>query len=227
MEYSFDTREQASVAAAGRIAAALQKALATDKSASLVVSGGTTPTRCFRELSHLAIDWQRVTILPSDDRWVPAGHLDSNEKLIRETLLKSECARAGLLPFYAPDVSVEQRARQLDGEIRALPLPFACTLLGMGTDGHFASLFPDADNLVEGLDLDSDILCLPVTTAASPHARISLTLAALARSTEIVLLFFGNEKRTIFEKARGGNGRYPLTRLLRQKLAPVHIYWAP
>lgn len=227
MEFFFDTREQASVAAAERIAAALRKTLAREKAATLVVSGGTTPTRCFRELSHLALDWQRVTILPSDDRWVPASHLDSNEKLIRETLLRSECSAAGLLPFHMAGVPVEQRARQLDQEIRSLSLPFACSMLGMGTDGHFASLFPDADNLVEGLDLDSDILCLPVTTAASPHARITLTLAALAHSSEIVLLFFGDEKRTIYEKARAGNGRYPVTRLLRQKHSPVHTYWAP
>ena len=97
----------------------------------------------------------------------------------------------------------------------------------MGTDGHFASLFPDAENLAEGLDLESRTLCLPVKTAASPHARISLTLAALSRSDEIVLLFFGDEKRVIYDKAKAGNARYPVTRLLRQKRAPVYVYWAP
>ena len=108
-----------------------------------------------------------------------------------------------------------------------MPLPFACSLLGMGADGHFASLFPDAENLGEGLDLESSRMCLPVQTEASPYPRVSLTLSALSRSDEIVLLFFGEEKRRVFEKAKSGNARYPVTRLLRQKRAPVYTYWAP
>ena len=227
MEYFFYTREQASAAAAERIAAALSHRLEQQKSASLVVSGGSTPAQCFASLAHADIDWARVGVLPSDDRWVPGEHDDSNEKLVRNTLLVNGAARADLLAFYDGGITVEERAAALDQEIRFVPFPFACSLLGMGTDGHFASLFPDAENLDEGLDLESNTLCLPVRTAASPYPRISLTLAALSRSDEIVLLIFGNEKRTVYEKAKAGNARYPVTRLLRQKRAPVHVYWAP
>jgi len=227
MEHFFDSREQASAAAAEHIGAALRRKLAAEELASLVVSGGTSPVRCFRALSHLDLEWERVVVVASDDRWVPATHLDSNEKLIRETLMRHCAASAALLPFHAPGVPIEKRAREVDQAVRALPLSFACSLLGMGADGHFASLFPDADNLAVGLDLEADDLCLPIRTAASPHARITLTLAALARSDAVVLLFFGGEKRTVYEKARAGNGRYPVTRLLRQSLTPVHVYWAP
>lgn len=227
MEHFFETREQASAAAAERIAEALSRRLDNQSEASLVVSGGTSPIRCFEALAHTAIDWSRVGILPSDDRWVPGEHGDSNEKLVREKLLVNGAASAELLPFFARETSVEERAAALDKEIRFVPFPFACSLLGMGTDGHFASLFPDADNLEEGLDLESQTLCLPIRTAASPHPRITLTLAALSRSDEIVLLFFGDDKRVIYEKAKAGNARYPVTRLLRQKRAPVHAYWAP
>ena len=227
MEHIFETREEASIAAAGHIRNAIAHRLERQKAATLVVSGGTTPARCFEELAHLDIEWGRVNVLASDDRWVPADHDDSNEALIRRKLLINGASLAGLLPFFRADTPIEVRCAELDEEIRFIPFPFACSLLGMGADGHFASLFPDADNLQEGLDLESQKLCLPVRTEASPHARVSLTLAALSRSDEIVLLFFGDEKRKVFEKAKAGNARYPVTRLLRQKRAPVHAYWAP
>ena len=97
----------------------------------------------------------------------------------------------------------------------------------MGADGHFASLFPDARNLATGLDLESEKLCLPVKTQASPHMRISLTLAALSRSDSIVLLFFGEDKRAVYEAAQISHDQYPVSRLLLQKRAPVHTFWAP
>ncbi len=227
MEFLFETREQASAAAAERIVAALSRRLAVQDEASLVVSGGSSPILCFAELARADADWRRVAVLPSDDRWVPADHEDSNEKLIRNTLLVDNAAAAELLPFFAAGVSVEERAADLNEEVRFAPIPFACALLGMGTDGHFASLFPDAANLAAGLDLESSTLCLPVHTAASPHPRISLTLAALSRSDEIVLLIFGEDKRAVYERAKGGDPQFPVTRLLRQKRAPVHTYWAP
>jgi len=227
LDHYFESREAASVAAANRIISALRRCLAAQEAASLVVGGGTSPVQCFAELSTQDIDWSRVTVLPSDDRWVPADHEDSNEKLIRDKLLVQRAAAAELLPFYASGMSVEERCRELSNDIRSIPSPFACSMLGMGADGHFASLFPDADNLATGLDLESTALCLPVETQASPWSRISLTLAALSRSDEVVLLFFGADKRTVYEDARNGNDQFPVSRLLLQKRAPVHIYWAP
>jgi 6-phosphogluconolactonase len=227
LDHYFETREAASVAAATRITDVLRRHLDAQKAASLVVSGGTSPTCCFAELSVQDIDWSRVRVLPSDDRWVPADHEDSNEKLIRENLLVERAAAAEFLPFYTSGMSVEERCRELNSDIRSVPFPFACSLLGMGADGHFASLFPDADNLATGLDLESTTLCLPIETQASPYSRVSLTLAALSRSDEIVLLFFGEDKRAVYEDARNGNDQFPVSRLLLQKRAPVHTYWAP
>jgi 6-phosphogluconolactonase len=227
MEHFFDTREQASAAAADHIARELVHRLDKQKTTALVVSGGTSPLRCFEILAGQAIGWDRVTVLASDDRWVGPDHEDSNAKLIRDKLLVGAAAEAEFLPYFAPDTTVEARVAELNEDIRYAPLPFACAMLGMGADGHFASLFPDADNLDTGLDLESTTLYLPVHTSASPHARISLSLAALSRSDEIVLLFFGDEKLAVYERARAGDSQLPVTRLLRQKRAPVHIYWAP
>jgi 6-phosphogluconolactonase len=88
-------------------------------------------------------------------------------------------------------------------------------------------LFPDAVNLDDGLDVDNEQLCIPVKTAASPHPRVSLTLAAIARSDAVVLLMFGDDKREVYEQAKARGSKLPVARLLKQKKAPVHLYWAP
>jgi 6-phosphogluconolactonase len=227
MENIFEGREAASTAAANRLADALLRRLDGQADASLVVSGGTSPAMCLEELSSAPLDWQRVHVLLSDERWVPGDDPDSNENNVRRTLLQNRAAHAHLLPVYDAGSDVATRCQALEVEIRAIPIPFAAALIGMGEDGHFASLFPDFDQLKSGLDVDYPGLCLPVSTAASPYPRVSLTLAAISRSDEIVLLFFGDAKREIYERAKRESNGFPVSRLLRQKRAPVHVYWAP
>jgi 6-phosphogluconolactonase len=227
MEYFFETREEASRAAAERIAAALTRRMDGNGAASLVVSGGTTPAATFAELAAMPLEWSRVHVVMSDERWVPTDHEDSNEKLVRDILLKDRAADATLLPIYSEDVQPDERCEQLQDELKRVPFPFACSLLGMGEDGHFASLFPDAENLDKGLITDWQQLVMPVHTAASPHPRISLTLAALSRSDEIVLLIFGDAKREVIEAAKIPGSELPVSALLLQKRAPVSVLWAP
>jgi 6-phosphogluconolactonase len=227
MENIFDNREEAARAAADRIGEALQRRLEAQGDASVVVSGGSSPAGVFAELANRPLAWSDVHVILSDERWVPADHEASNEKLVRDTLLSGEAQRASLLPVYKAGVTIEERCRELNDELRLAPFPFACALLGMGEDGHFASLFPDADDLDEGLDVDSGELCIPVNTAASPYPRVSLTLSALSRSDEILLLIFGDAKRAVYETAKKQANGHPVSHLLRQKRAPVHVYWAP
>jgi 6-phosphogluconolactonase len=227
MDHIFETREEAAMAAAQRIGEARLRRLDGQGEASLVVSGGTSPAGVFAELAKTTLPWSDVHVILSDERWVPPEHEDSNEKLVRETLLVGEAQDASLLPVYRPDVTIQERCSEISEELLQAPFPFACALLGMGEDGHFASLFPDAENLQEGLDVDSRQLCVPVQTAASPYPRVSLTLSALSRSDEIVLLIFGDAKRDVYETAKTSTNGNPVSHLLRQKRAPVHVYWAP
>lgn len=227
MEHFFRTREEASLAAADAIAKLVGARLDAQSGASLVVSGGTTPARCFEALAAMSLDWHRTHIVLSDERWVPPDDEASNERLVRDALLRNSALPAKLLPVFSMTESIEARCDEIDQLIRVRPFPFACVLLGMGGDGHFASLFPDADNLDEGLDVDGERLCIPVSTAASPHPRVSLTLAALARSDAIVLLMFGDDKREVYEQAKQKGSKLPVAHLLKQKKAPVHVYWAP
>jgi 6-phosphogluconolactonase len=226
-EHYFKTRDEASLAAAQHIVEALVRQLGEQDRASLVVTGGSSPTPCYTTLARVEMPWKRVDVLMSDDRWVPPTHDDSNEKLVRETLLQGAAADAVLHPYFAADVTVNDRCEQFEAVLDDLARPFACSLLGMGEDGHIASLFPDAENFEQGIDIDGTTQCISVSTAASPHARISLTLSALLQSTVIVLLFFGDSKRDVYEQAKTLPTAYPVSRLLHQDRVPVYAFWAP
>jgi 6-phosphogluconolactonase len=226
-EQCFDSRDAASIAAAEHIEAALSRQLEQHASAALVVGGGTSPVRCFAELADSDLAWPKVQVLLSDERWVSPQDDSSNEKMVRQKLLQNRAVDAQLLPMYDEATSIEERCLTLATAIAGLPNPFACAFLGMGADGHFASLFPDASNLHEGLDVDGESLCLPISTAASPHMRVSLTMAALLKSDNILLLIFGAEKRAVFERAKQDPNAYPVSQLLSQRRVPVHVFWAP
>lgn len=226
-EHVFDDRRLASEAAAEFLAEHLERRLEGQPHASLIVTGGSSPADCYEALSKKELDWDRTNIVLSDERWVPPDSEDSNERLVRETLLKDKAAGAILTPMYADDVSIEEQCERLDETLGPIGVPFSAALLGMGEDGHFASLFPDADNLDVGLDGDTSNYCLPVKTAASPHPRVSLTLAAISRSDAIALLIFGEAKKAVLEDARKHKGKYPVSALIRQKRAPIHVFWAP
>jgi 6-phosphogluconolactonase len=223
----FANRETASRAAAERLAARLREDLEHGAHASLVVSGGSTPGTCFDLLSQALLDWTRVTIVPSDERWVPADDPASNEGLIRRRLVRDGAAAARLLPLYRPGVDPAAAPAAVERDLRALARPFSAVLLGMGADGHFASLFPDYAGLAQALNPAAGARCTLVRTAGSPLLRISLTLSALLQTSHVGLLFFGADKRAVFEQALAGAGAYPVQSLLTQTKAPVTAIWAP
>lgn len=224
-EHLFDSREAASIAAAARIAGLVGAQLKRDGESAFVVGGGSSPVQCFEYLSGYELDWQNVTVIPSDERWVANDHDDSNEKMIRERLLVNQASDAHILAIYEEGLSADERCEALQSHYP--DKGFACAQVGMGNDGHFASLFPDSDCLASGLSPDNTQFFMPVRTAASPHPRVSMTLAALQRSDEILLLFFGDEKKAVYETARSGESTYPIAALLQQTTTPVSLYWAP
>lgn len=234
-------RQAASRAAADLLAERLSADLEHRGSGSLVVSGGTTPVACFDMLSETALDWARVTVVPSDERWVPADDPNSNEGLIRRRLLRKAAAAARLLPLYRqefdlgvdpgrdPDLEPAAAPAAIERDLQALQAmagAFSAVLLGMGADGHFASLFPDYAGLSRALDPASAERCVLVRTAGSPFLRVSLTLSALLQTGQAALLFFGEEKRAVFEQALAGGSPYPVQSLLAQTAVPVAVFWA-
>lgn len=227
IEEFLENRGQAATVAAGRVVDVLEPALNATAHASLVVSGGSTPAETYERLSKAALDWARVHVVPSDERWVEPIYDDSNERMLGESLLVGKAEEAQLVSLYRQGMTPAAASEALDRELRDIPLPFTAVVLGMGVDGHFASLFPDAGNLAEGLDPDGARYCLPVDTAASPHPRLTLTLAALLNSREIILLFYGDAKRKVYEDAKSPDSKLPVSRLLHQDRTPVRVVWAP
>lgn len=225
---SFGSRPAASLFAANLLADRLRDALGSGPhaQASLVVSGGSTPGPCFDLLSGQALDWSRVTVVPSDERWVPVTDPDSNERLIRTCLLKDRAATGKVLPFFRAGIDAAQAPLQIERDLAAIKQAFSASLLGMGEDGHFASLFPDFDGLQKALNPDNQASCTMVQTAGSPHLRISLTLSALLNSVHTVLLIFGETKRVVLETARTGGSAYPVEALLTQTRTPLTVIWA-
>lgn len=224
-ELKFESRDAASAAAAARIAGLISTRLDHDGTANFVVSGGATPTRCFDYLSGYDLEWKDVQVVLTDERWVPSDHKDSNERMVRETLLQDKASAGRLLPLYQGDLSVDERCDSLLKELKGTR--FAIAMVGMGADGHFASLFPDADSLKTALKSQNRLFYIPVRTSASPHPRMSMTLGALLQSDEILLLVFGEEKLAVYEKAKAGDINYPIAALLKQQVVPVSLYWAP
>jgi len=225
--HEYESRSDAAIAAGKRIINALHRRLETEDNAAIVVSGGTTPAPVYSYMAHKHLDWHRVHVLLSDERWLPADHPDSNEKMLRDALARSRAAFAQIAHYFDSKASLEDRCVRLEAEHAEIPLPFTSVLLGMGDDGHFASLFPDDANLQASLDLQSPRTYVPVDTPSSPHRRLSMTLPALLRSDEILLLISGAEKRAVLEQAADPASELPIAHLLRQLRVPVDVFWAP
>lgn len=185
--------------------------------ASLVATGGRSPGAVYDRLRVAEVDWARIVVTLSDERCVELDSPDSNARLVKERLLQGRAAKAHFLPLWP----------ETDEAALAAVLPFDAVLLGMGEDGHVASLIPGSAALAEGMDMGSGKLVLPVEAGVgSPAvARITLTLPALLQSRAIFLLIAGEAKREVIARAQSGED-LPVRALLAQDRVPVRVLWA-
>ncbi|THD73451.1 6-phosphogluconolactonase [Thalassobius vesicularis] len=214
-------RDMLAIDLAQQLAGELTAALMHEERATLIVPGGTTPAPIFDALCAADLDWARVDVMPSDERWVPEDHPRSNGRLIRERLLVGRAAAARFLPLYATADTPELALGQLEQVIRPY-LPAAVALLGMGEDMHTASLFPDADGLAQALAADAPSL-VAIRTAAQPEPRVSLSARALRGSLSLHLVITGQAKRDALSVARNQPPeRAPVATILEN----AEIHWA-
>ncbi len=163
----------------------------------------------------------------ADERWVPADHLDSNERLVRETLLVHDAREATMIGLKTPQATPEEGREACEQNLAVIDRPFDVVVLGMGDDGHTASLFPTAPELAAGLDPETEHTCLAVRPPVAPHPRMSLTLAALLTGRRLVLHITGEAKWQVYQRALevGPVEELPIRAVLRSGHAEV--WWAP
>lgn len=204
------------------LASALGDALITSETVSLAVPGGTTPGPIFDSLCATDLDWARVNIMLTDERWVPETSGRSNTALIRRRLLTSRAQAATFIPFYdgsdEPEDAMDALAETLQSQ-----LPLSVLLLGMGADMHTASLFPGADRLTEGLSGDAPIV-LPMRAPGAPEPRVTLTAPVLQGAMNTHVVITGTDKLAAIKSAANLSiEEAPINAVLGH----ANIHWAP
>lgn len=205
---------------ADTLASELEGALLTHARVSFACAGGTTPGPVYDTLSAVHLDWERVHVLPTDERCVPSDHPRSNARLLGERLLTGAAAGANLVPLYT-DGTPEEAAAMHSTAVAELA-PLSILLLGMGGDMHTASLFPGADGLAAALDPHAPAL-VPVRPADQPEARLSLSGPILSGALCTHLLITGTQKREALERARTLSPQEAPVRLI---LDTATIHWS-
>ena len=225
----FESQTALADALAARIAKMLRGAISKRGYASLVVSGGTTPVPMFAALSQVDLEWDNVLISLVDERWVNITEKDSNENLVRTHLLRNKAAAAGFIGMKTGAATASAGEKECAARLNRIPMPFDIIVLGMGKDGHTASLFPRAARLSAAVDMASNHICMAIAPARAAHERMTLTLPAILNSREIIVHISGQVKMKVYEKAitEGLSEEMPIRYVLRQTKVPVTVFWAP
>ena len=222
---TYATPEALAEAQAIAVAEALRIAIESRGQATLVVSGGRSPIAFFEALAQQPLHWHKVTISLADERWVPINQASSNGGLVRRHLLRGPAAEARFLGLYRVASSLQQAAELADASLVELP-PIDVLVLGMGDDGHTASLFPNSPNLKLALQLDCPHRVLPMQAPSEPVERLSLTLPLLSAARLSLLAIQGQDKLATLRAALAGGDvtSMPIRALLH---SPLEIYWCP
>jgi 6-phosphogluconolactonase len=198
--------------------------------ATVAAAGGQTPRATYGYLARLPISWRRILVTLTDERFVDADPLDSNEQMLRETLLRHRAAEATFLPL------MRDAGPSAAGQGGRLGLPATAQwaddliLLGMGEDGHVASLFAGGQSPDEGMHIDGEKRCVsvPAGRSSSAHPGVSLTLSSIASARRVILAITGRVKRRTVERAISDDlfNTMPVSAVLRHA-RNISVVWAP
>ena len=222
--HAFDTPIECATALAKAVAQDLRATLAKQPRATLAVSGGRSPVSFFQILSRADLDWGSVDIILADERIVPTNHADSNTALVQQNLLQNRAAAARWIPLVeddAADLQPERTVRAASAHYRRPDV----LVLGMGADGHTASLFPQSPQLAAAMSPDCAQPLMYTEPVTAPHGRISLTAAEIARVPHLYLAIGGAEKKAVYERAIGEPETYPVGKVL-QMAGECGVYYA-
>lgn len=222
----FEQSQLLDEALADTIAKILESAVKLKGKASIAVSGGSTPKGFFNALSQKKLPWQSITITLADERWVDIHSNDSNTKLVHENLLQNEALKANFFHLKQGQMLTDEVLVDLNIAAQQL-LPLDVLILGMGEDGHTASLFPCSDEIEQCLSLDAPAL-LSVAPKTAPYQRISFSFAALAKSKNTFLHISGDNKKQVLTKAlaQSNTKEMPIRAFLQADNVNTQVYWA-
>ncbi len=224
----FAQRADLDNALANNVAELLSKALSHKGKASLAVSGGSTPKGFFSALSKKDLDWNNVTITLADERWVEFESDASNTRLVHENLLKNNASAATFFHLKKDSEFNSEILVQLNIDAKKQLLPLDVLILGMGEDGHTASLFPCSEQISTALSLDNSDALMKVVPQTAPHDRITFTYAHLVQSKNVILHVCGEGKKVVLEKALTDNNQreMPIRAFLQNPEINTQVYWA-
>ncbi|MCM8730267.1 6-phosphogluconolactonase [Hephaestia sp. GCM10023244] len=228
--WDYDDADEMATAVAGDAAFVIESALEARGQAVIALPGGKTPLPIYQKLADTKLDWKRVTIIPTDDRLVPMGDPLSNVTAMAKVFLP---VKARVMPITS-EAAADYRAagRAADARLQDVHWPLDLCLLGVGADGHTASIFPgeDFEEAVAGPRERRAIGVMPAALPAeAPVARVTLTRAAMITARALTLAVTGQAKRDVIEQAieQGPLSPFPIGRVLADVELPVDIHWSP
>ncbi|RMJ05993.1 6-phosphogluconolactonase [Marinobacter litoralis] len=222
-----ETQDAVAQMLADQVAECLRLHLAENPEATLVVSGGSTPLPFFRALREKPLEWARVKVALADERWVPVSDPASNAALVQSELLQGAAADARLVLFHYANKGALDALPELEAAAAELPLPIDVLVLGMGNDGHTASLFPDAPELARAMDLSVEQRVMVMTPPSQAHQRVTLTLPVLTQARFTALHLKGQDKIATLARAIEAPADWSAMPIRAFLQAGLHVYWSP
>ncbi|MDT0594029.1 6-phosphogluconolactonase [Glaciecola petra] len=212
---------------ANKILAKLRRGIEDNGVATMAVSGGSTPKPLFDLLANKSFDWTNVIVTLVDERWVDSQHADSNEKLVKENLLVEQAAAAKFVSLTADYDSPYDAENEISQRIDDIADEFDVLVLGMGEDGHTASLFPCSEQIDAGLDLERELSAIATQPTTASHLRMSMSLAKIIKAKNIYLHLVGDKKLAVLEDALANYDakQKPIKAVCDE--AQVSLMWAP
>jgi 6-phosphogluconolactonase len=228
--WDYEDHDEMADAVAGDIQFIIESAIEARGGAVVALAGGKTPVPIYAKLAKAKLEWKRVTIIPGDERIVPLGDPLSNVTMIAKTFLPIGARVMPVVPTATADYKAA--GRSADALMQDLHWPLDLCLLGVGSDGHTASIFPgpDFDEALNGPKERRMLGVMPEPLPAdAPVARVTLSRAAIVSSAAVMIAVTGAEKRKVIEAAiqQGASSNYPIGRVLADTELPVDIHWAP
>lgn len=209
------------------VAQNLRSVLTQQERATLAVSGGKSPVAFFQALSQIELEWQRINITLVDERLVPTQHSDSNTQLVRQNLLQNQAAVANWLPMVddeADEAALKNIANAVDFALNHF-VQADIVVLGMGNDGHTASIFPQAPQFAEAISGAAPAL-LHTTPQTAPHERISMSLNSIEKARFVYLAIAGAEKKAVYERAvQKIDHTLPISLILNSQKVDTHVFY--